>query len=301
MLQAATAARGRDTVFILTGDNGMSWGMHGFPLKRNPWATELPLYVAGPGIRHGSTNALQSQIDIGPTLAELGGAVMPWADGRSFAGVLWGQSGGRQWMIEDQPHAGYTGGRFHKRWRAVRTLRWHLIRYGDANYLYDLNADPWELTNVITDNRGVFRRLRALFPFWWRGRAWGGSPGLFFHRAAFGPLRATVVRPHAASEPSRRSLLHHHQAAVDGEHLARDVRRLVRGQERDRVGDLVGRAEAAERRALGDLLLAGRRSDPVSARSGRTPGATALTVMPRDASSRAAAFVSPIRPALADE
>lgn len=169
VLQDAAARRGRDTVWVLTGDNGMSWGMHGFPLKRNPWATKLPLYIAGPGIRAGDTDALESQIDLGPTLAELGGAVMPWADGRSFAGVLWGQSAGRKWMIEDQPHGGYTGGKFHKRWRAVRTLRWHLIRYGDENFLYDLYADPWEMTNVISENRDVFRRLRALFPFWWRG------------------------------------------------------------------------------------------------------------------------------------
>lgn len=169
-LRSAVSARGRDAVWMLTSDNGMSWGAHGFPLKRNPWATKLPLFVAGPGIAHGASYVLQSQIDLGPTLAELGGAVMPWADGRSFAGVLFGQPGGREWMIEDQPHAGYTGGRFHKRWRAVRTLRWHLIRYGDQNYLYDLNIDPWELNNVVTENPAVFRRLRSLFPWWWRGR-----------------------------------------------------------------------------------------------------------------------------------
>jgi arylsulfatase A-like enzyme len=169
-LAAAVAARGRDVVWVLTGDNGMSWGEHGLPLKQNPWATRLPLYVAGSGIVPGATRALQSQIDLGPTLAELGGAVMPWADGRSFAGVLFGQPGGREWMIEDQPHAGYTGGPFHKKWRGVRTPRWHLNSYGDANYLYDLNIDPWELNNVVTENRPVFRRLRALFPWWWRGR-----------------------------------------------------------------------------------------------------------------------------------
>ncbi|MEA2677851.1 MAG: N-acetylglucosamine-6-sulfatase, partial [Chloroflexota bacterium] len=167
-LETAVAARGRDAVWVLTSDNGMSWGAHGFPLKRNPWATRLPLYVAGRGIDAGATNALESQIDIGPTLAQLGATVMPWADGRSFAGVLFGQPRGRQAMIEDQPHGGYTGGRFQKRWRAVRTLRWHLIRYGSANYLYDLYADPWELSDVKTQHRYVFRRLRSLFPWSWR-------------------------------------------------------------------------------------------------------------------------------------
>ncbi|HUP82690.1 MAG TPA: sulfatase-like hydrolase/transferase [Candidatus Limnocylindria bacterium] len=167
-LQAAVAARGRDAVWFFTGDNGMSWGAHGFPLKRNPWATRLPLYVAGRGIDAGSTDALESQIDLGPTLAEMGGAVMPWADGSSFAGVLFGQPGGREWMIEDQPHGGYTGGRYQRKWRAVRTLRWHLIRFGDTNYLYDLSADPWEMHDVRSEHHYVFRKLRGLFPFWWR-------------------------------------------------------------------------------------------------------------------------------------
>jgi arylsulfatase A-like enzyme len=167
-LQDAVAARGRDAVWFFTSDNGMSWGEHGFPLKQNPWATKLPLYVAGRGIAGGTSKALESQIDLGPTLADLGGAVMPWADGRSFADALFGQSEGRQWMIEDQPHASYAAGRFQPRWRAVRTTHWHLIRSGSTNYLYDLYADPWELTDVKTDHHYVFRRLRALFPYWGR-------------------------------------------------------------------------------------------------------------------------------------
>ena len=60
--------------------------------------------------------------------------------------------------------------------------------------------------------------------------------------------------PHRTSpEGTGRSLTdlgsHHHQAAVDGEDLAGDVGGLVRGEERDGVGDLLGRPEAAERRA----------------------------------------------------
>ena len=47
--------------------------------------------------------------------------------------------------------------------------------------------------------------------------------------------------------------LHHHQAAIDGQHLTRDVGGLVGGQERDRVGDLRGVAEPAQGRALGEL------------------------------------------------
>jgi arylsulfatase A-like enzyme len=162
-LQAAVSARGRDAVWVLTGDNGMSWGAHGLPLKANPWATRLPLFFAGPGIAPGVTDALESQIDLGPTIAELAGAVMPWADGRSFAGVLFGQSEGRRFMIEDQPTARYTGGWFRHSWRGVRTLRWHFIRYDSKSYLYDLTVDPWEMHNVFGEHPYVFSRLRSFF------------------------------------------------------------------------------------------------------------------------------------------
>ena len=60
------------------------------------------------------------------------------------------------------------------------------------------------------------------------------------------------------------------------------------------------RAEAPERRAVGDLVHSGSGRSWVSSVS-TNPGATALTVMPREASSRAVALVSPISPAFADE
>ena len=49
--------------------------------------------------------------------------------------------------------------------------------------------------------------------------------------------------------------LHHHEAAVDRKDLAGDERGLVRAEEGDGVGDLVGRAEAAERGLREQLLL----------------------------------------------
>ena len=44
------------------------------------------------------------------------------------------------------------------------------------------------------------------------------------------------------------------QAAVDAQHLAGDERRLVGGQERDRRGDLLGRADAAQRIPAGEAV-----------------------------------------------
>jgi hypothetical protein len=49
----------------------------------------------------------------------------------------------------------------------------------------------------------------------------------------------------------------HHQAAVDGENLARDVRGFVRGEESHGVGDVLDRAKVAKGRRGLDLILQG--------------------------------------------
>ena len=94
--------------------------------------------------------------------------------------------------------------------------------------------------------------------------------------------------------------LHHHQAAVDGEDLAGDERGLVAGEEDDRSRDLLGLAESPERRRRASCSLSASGRSWVSSVSTK-PGATALQVIVRLASSRALALVSPMTPAFADE
>src|SRR5438034_8547175 len=65
------------------------------------------------------------------------------------------------------------------------------------------------------------------------------------------PGAVQAVADRSSVEPG----LHHHQAAVDGQHLPRDERGLVADEERDGVGDLLGRAEPAEGRPGRDLGL----------------------------------------------
>ena len=82
----------------------MGYGAHGQTGKMFPWSDRLPLWMAGPGIAVGHTNALVSNIDFGPTLAELAGTTMPAADGVSFASVLDGQGAARTWTYEVSDH-----------------------------------------------------------------------------------------------------------------------------------------------------------------------------------------------------
>ena len=113
-------------------------------------------------------------------------------------------------------------------------------------------------------------------------------------------LGASTESPRAPHGP-REDQLHHHQAAVDGQHLAGDVRRLVGGEEGDCVGDLARLAEAAQGGALDELGLeiVGQVLGQLRDDEARAP--PRCTVMPRLASSRAVALVSPMSPALADE
>ncbi len=163
-LREAQARRARPAVWILTSDNGMAYGWHGFALKNVPEAGRLPLYFAGAGIVPGATDALVSNIDFGPTIAEIGGTTMPWADGESFLPVLHGQPGGRDWLLEDHPLGGYTGGPWRSPWWGIRTHEWHLLKIG-ANpvVLYDIRRDPWEQRPV--NNPAKKRELEALYPW----------------------------------------------------------------------------------------------------------------------------------------
>lgn len=163
-LREAQARRARPAVWVLTSDNGMAYGWHGFPLKNVPEAGRLPFYMAGAGVVAGATPALVSNIDFGPTIAQLGGTTMPWADGDSFVPLLHGQPGGREWMLEDHPLGGYTGGPWRSPWWGIRTPDWHLLRIGEnPGVLYDLNRDPWEQRPL--NNQAKIRELETLYPW----------------------------------------------------------------------------------------------------------------------------------------
>lgn len=149
-LEAAQAKRGRPAYFVLLSDNGMSWGQHGFPLKFVPWSTHLPVYVSGPEITPGATDAWVSIIDLPVTIAELGGASMPWADGISFMPVLKGEiDRHRSELLELQPPPPEDSGLRYRGWEAIRTGDRRYIRWDDGKQeLHDTRIDPWELDDL---------------------------------------------------------------------------------------------------------------------------------------------------------
>jgi hypothetical protein len=158
-LEAQAAAQGRTPYWIFTSDNGMAWGADGFPLKNVPESDRIPFYVAGPDVVRGSTDALISNIDISPTIADLAGTAIPNADGVSFKSVLFGGGGGRSAMMEDHPVGGPTGSKGASGpWWGIRTPDWHYVNW-NGEHLYLTRTDPWEEHDVAKSYPGQIAAL----------------------------------------------------------------------------------------------------------------------------------------------
>jgi arylsulfatase A-like enzyme len=134
----------------------------------------MPLLIRGPGIRAGSTNdALTLNTDFFPTFTDLAGIRKPnYVDGRSLRPVL-KENQPSPWrtaiLLErrnphpDQLQSLYAGRSF----LGIRTSGgMKYIEYAlGPRELYDLNSDPYELTNLYdaaTPPKGLSTRLEAL-------------------------------------------------------------------------------------------------------------------------------------------
>jgi N-acetylglucosamine-6-sulfatase len=162
-----------DTVVVFTSDHGYFYGEHGLNEERRLAYEEtirIPLLVRYPG--RIAANVTRSQmvlsIDLAPTLLELAG-VQPGAalQGRSLIPVL--ERDARDWrssfLVEYYSDTVFP--RIHEMgYAAVRTDRHKYIQYRDLqgmDELYDLDADPFEETNIIgrPDASGTLERMKA--------------------------------------------------------------------------------------------------------------------------------------------
>ncbi len=157
----ADAGALEDTVFVVTSDHGYFYGEHGLSVERRlayEEAIRIPLFVRYPRlIPAGSVqNATVLTIDLAPSLLDLAGVPVPNSmQGRSFATGLRGQP----MVARDGFLIEHTSDKVFPRvaglgYKAVRTDRWKYIHYLDvsgADELYDIQTDPYELHNRITD------------------------------------------------------------------------------------------------------------------------------------------------------
>jgi arylsulfatase A-like enzyme len=148
------------TIVLFTSDHGCHFKTRNSEYKRccHESAVHIPTAFCGPGFQGGGrVQQLVSLVDLPPTLLDAAGLPVPESmEGRSILPLLTG--GGGDWPEEVfiQISEAQVG-------RAVRTRRWKYSvvapdKHGgrDMNsdhyveeFLYDLEADPYELTNLI--------------------------------------------------------------------------------------------------------------------------------------------------------
>jgi arylsulfatase A-like enzyme len=153
-----------NTIIIFSSDNGLSMGGHGLMGKQNVYeeGMKVPLVVAGPGIPHGSSDALVYLLDIFPTVCEMVGTTVPGGlDGKSLLPVSQGKAKG----VRDTLFLSYIDVQ-----RAIRDDRWKMIRYPRINktQLFDLRDDPEEMHDLAADpaQAGRIERMRNELREW---------------------------------------------------------------------------------------------------------------------------------------
>jgi len=180
VLDRLVATRQADnTLVVYLTDHGDMVGAHRMWIKGwMPYEEcyRIPLVMRWPGHiepRSVSPRLVQS-MDIGPTLLDLLGLEpLPQADGRSLAPLLQ-DPGRRDW--DDEVLCAFYGGEFLYTQRMVITGRFKYVFNGfDADEMYDLKADPSELTNVVArrDHSVVASEMRARL---WRLMNQHGDP-----------------------------------------------------------------------------------------------------------------------------
>ena len=146
------------TIVIITSDNGYLWGEHCLGDKRPAYeeSIRIPMLVRYPKwIKAGTSIAqLTLNVDMAPTLLDIAGLQAPTnMQGESLLPLLKGQS--PKWR--DSFFCEYFEEANFPRiatWQAVRNDHWKYIHYPnlqDADELYDIKEDRYELKNRIND------------------------------------------------------------------------------------------------------------------------------------------------------
>src|SRR5262249_40838933 len=141
------------TVVVFWSDHGYHLGEHGLWMKQSLFeeSARVPLIIVAPGAKGNGKVCVRTVefVDLYPTLADLAGLKPPAKlEGASLTPLL--NDPNKPWdrpaytQVQRGMFPGYS----------VRTERWRYIEWDDGNQgsqLYDHDADPHELVNLVDD------------------------------------------------------------------------------------------------------------------------------------------------------
>ncbi len=154
----------QEAIILFVSDHGDMLGERGlwFKMCFYEGSARVPLMIAAPGMEPGLVTDPVSTIDVCPTLCALAGVsmeeVMPWTTGESL--VPLGQGGERTSPVAME----YAAEASYAPLVSLRYGKWKYNRCAlDPDQLFDLEADPNELTNLADhpDHQGTVQSLRA--------------------------------------------------------------------------------------------------------------------------------------------
>ena len=161
-----------ETLVVHAADHGDFTGSHR-QFNKGPLMYEdtynIPLVVGGPSVAGAGRECdeLVSLIDLMPTFLDVADVPVPGdVDGRSLLPLVERRDGERREAVFAEYHGDEMG--FYSQ-RMVRTGRYkYVFNAPDVDELYDLEADPHELQNLIDhpDYRAVRDRLRGRLVEW---------------------------------------------------------------------------------------------------------------------------------------
>jgi choline-sulfatase len=141
-----------DTIILFVSDHGDMLGERGLWFKMNFFegSARVPLMISAPQMPAGPIAAPVSTMDVVPTLCELAGlditSIAPWTDGESLVGLANGASRKAPVRME------YAAEGSSAPLVGLRQGQWKYIHCDiDPPLLFDLEADPHELTNLAED------------------------------------------------------------------------------------------------------------------------------------------------------
>ena len=154
----------QEAVIVFVSDHGDMLGERGLWFKMSFFegSSRVPLMIAAPGVAPRKVSEPVSTIDICPTLCDLAGVsmeeVMPWTTGESLVPYAQGAERTNPVAMEYAAEASYAP------MVSLRYGKWKFNRCAlDPDQLFDLEADPHELTNLAGEaaHSGTLASLQA--------------------------------------------------------------------------------------------------------------------------------------------